>query len=1014
MGDSAAPVKKNNRWAWKKVSPPPPPHQQQAPGDHIQTNDDRNNVSSTPPPPPGGGPLFKDQVRRSFQQLGHHRPGTVDAILNTVPPIMKTNSAARAAAAAASGPLFKDQVPSASQQLSPNGGEKSIGFRGTADFAEWPPPQQHDGDQAFDEAAGAAAVSNAATVRKQGDDRSNYKDDMRGAATMAAATVGTLDGTTPTWGGQGGPGNKDQMREAAAAEAAKQQEHLVKGRGGEEDRAATVSASAPASWGGQGGPSYKDRLRGAAAAVAAKQQEYLAKGGRRGGGENNDTAAMSNDGPAFTTSSPFGPPPRPQRRDAPRASVASGNTDDNAYLTEAQLVVENNDPAPLLVQATEVKRRRYAVVAGVVAVILAVIAATVGVVCGGVAGSSCRTSSSSSLPLPACNVTVAVDCRVLLHNGDNDTECADLRPPITASCFASYTPSNGTVAIATYIDVLQFSYDNTMICNASRHSQGADANCKDHGPPQRGDAPVQVKCYPYTPYGPNCTCCLAARSELPVSPATVRTGEVITVTASSNNSGGPRRLPHKIECIIKTAATKAEVADAGVITNEDDDYILQTIIVDVSGRVGLNLGDSFGALRVHMCGNRTCFEQIRYTVGIRNSGRDALDLTDASLEIVPGTGTKILRTEPLPAGDTAFFQEVVTMNTCLGDDRHIWATVQARSTAATTGVPATTCQHGDSMFFTIDPLPTIMADDDEKPSISPPDDPLTPSPSAKNSSCSMTVTVDCTLGGADCFTGLPCSIPYIGRRPCALPPSSARMLYTGGNCSFDGGLGISRSTCQDYNGGPTSGEGNRAHILVWDGSNNVYLNETVNVGDDFLLDDIVDPSVITDVGSPIVVTISTADGEGPENTTLLQEIRLQDYACVMEPDTLYGRVGALQLLQVDTSSIPFFVINGRNISVAVTMSPSDNSTIIELTSLMFRTSFAGDITLTDDDMPTTVGPAGTVVVTLEGEVDDLERREYTIQASYTGVRLADGTLCEGTTAPVYWEMGHDPLYPTGP
>jgi hypothetical protein len=104
---------------------------------------------------------------------------------------------------------------------------------------------------------------------------------------------------------------------------------------------------------------------------------------------------------------------------------------------------------------------------------------------------------------------------------------------------------------------------------------------------------------------------------LAVYPATVRTGQLITVSHAQTGSGGRRlRLPQKIECSISS-----------------DDDLLQTIIFDVAGQVSLNLGDTFGALRLQGCGNRTCFEQILYTVEVRNVGRDRLVLPGAGFNL---------------------------------------------------------------------------------------------------------------------------------------------------------------------------------------------------------------------------------------------------------------------------------------------------------------------------------------------------------------------------------------------
>jgi len=560
----------------------------------------------------------------------------------------------------------------------------------------------------------------------------------------------------------------------------------------------------------------------------------------------------------------------------------------------------------------------------------------VGAVCGTGKCSGGGGSNNSLLVAPApCDVDVTLDCQTL-----DGRSCAGIGPPYTASCIDG---SGGDIL------VLKFSYQNETQCNSTSNTQGSEAICVDNAPLVA--EPVDVRCSPYTPYGDLCVCC-TGNSELTVAPETVYPGDIFAVTDPNG-----RQLPPKLECIIFFEGNK-----------------LQTNVIDTSGTVGLNLGDKFGSLQVETCDTLTCLETVRYIVQISNVGGDPVFVTNMDLTTPNDAGnlTDLLQQDSLSPGEAIFVERRVEINTCSGLEFSSQVHVGANLTNG-----EMLCQGSDEFTFKVTPLPPL------------PTNPPAFSTNAPSDSCVISLTADCLFTGDSCFSGLSCSIPYIGGfDPCLPPPDSVVMIFTGKPCS-----GTNPSTrqqgafsCNDFNGGPPKNEGDQAHILVEDDST-VYYDGVVILGE-------LIPSFSTNSGLMQNITIST-----PDNRTVLQEMRYHS-SCLQDLSVDYG---ALQLVTRTVIETPF--LNGTfqyGVNIPIT-GFGDNVT---LTSLTMQTNFAGDIDLTDQVAGQTAGPSGNVVVTLEGSIEVSGRQRYIMFYNVEGARNADGELCTGTDM-ISFEAGSD-------
>jgi len=595
------------------------------------------------------------------------------------------------------------------------------------------------------------------------------------------------------------------------------------------------------------------------------------------------------------------------------------------------------------VEAEEVRidhdKRKYLPSALILITTLLIISAVVvGGVCGTGACSRDSTIPFTPLaPLALCDIDVTLDCQTL-----NGKSCADIGPPYTASCIDG---SGGGIV------VLEFCYHNGSYCSSTKNTQGNEAICVDSAPLVA--EPVDIRCTHYTPYSDLCRCCKQHR-ELTVAPEKVFPGDMFTL---SSPYGG--QLPQKVECKISYYYD-----------------LLQTIVIDTSGTVGLNLGDKFGSLQVETCNALTCLEHVRYIVQSSNVGRDPVFITDMNLTTQNEAWnlTNFLQQDSLSPGESTFVEQRVEINTCSGLEFSSQADVIANLSSNNGEM---LCEDSDKFVFEVAPFPAVPAFSTNTSSTNVPTD-----------YCVLWLEADCVFGGDDCFTGLPCGILYVGLDPCLPPPESIQMLYNGGGCEASDPDPQSQDafSCKDFNGGPSYNEGEQSHILV-KSKNAVYFNEVVTVGDVFQLN--TNSSLIQEI------TIST-----PDNNTVLQEIQYHTSCLVY----LNDRYGSLQLVSKTLINDSFGTFNfGKDAIIPITVAGEN----VTLTSLTINTNFAGDFDFSDQVAGKTVGPGGDVVVTLEGQIDTSYQHRFTLFYYMEGTRNADGELCTGDDM-VSFLVGNDP------
>ena len=311
------------------------------------------------------------------------------------------------------------------------------------------------------------------------------------------------------------------------------------------------------------------------------------------------------------------------------------------------------------------------------------------------------------------------------------------------------------------------------------------------------------------------------------------------------------------------------------------------------------------------------------------------------------------------------------------------------SFSANTNPPdGNTCEDADEFCFQL-PAPDALP-------------PPPPSPTM-NPVCPLDVAADCVITDNTASNGLECSSPIVGVEPCLARPTSATMLFNGGNCDQSDNVQELKFTCQDSNGGPPTEFGQEAHILVTDikGNGIVYFDGIVPVGSFFPLNDGGER-----FEADQFVTIST-----PDRSTVLQEV--QYHSSCSQNLELKNRFGASQLVgffndvQGNVTCFNTFEFSlGIDVPITVT------GETVTLTSMIVETNFAGVVDLTPQVAGQVAGAGGSVVVTLSGEIDTSNRREYLLVFNLEGVR-EDGTICTGFSQ-VLFEAGNVPGAPRPP
>ena len=231
-------------------------------------------------------------------------------------------------------------------------------------------------------------------------------------------------------------------------------------------------------------------------------------------------------------------------------------------------------------------------------------------------------------------------------------------------CDSIRTPSSRTCDLGEPISVIQFSYQNTG-CDRSSNNQGDRASCTDEAPLVSNQ--VQVACFD------------EIGASVAVSPTTVSPNGSFTVTAIEGS------LPGAIGCSIASL----------------DGTVIQRSNFDVSGGIPLELGDSFGALKVEGCSEMACRSVVTYTTLLQNPGLVAFDVTRLELVFIGevfNLAEGILQ-ESIAPGQTASIEETFEIDICSG------GTILAGIDVEVASLSGEICQDAEQFFFTVSPLP---------------------------------------------------------------------------------------------------------------------------------------------------------------------------------------------------------------------------------------------------------------------------------------------------------------------
>jgi len=133
----------------------------------------------------------------------------------------------------------------------------------------------------------------------------------------------------------------------------------------------------------------------------------------------------------------------------------------------------------------------------------------------------------------------------------------------------------------------------------------------------------------------------------------------LTITASvaspstfSVTQQGGGILPDKIKCDLSRST---------------DNVLLQTVTIDVSGDIALNLGDEFGAFKLEACDELSCIEVLNYDVTATNVGTNSMEITNFTFafdghidDLLPA-----VTTNPLQVGQSTTVGVIRQVDICM-------------------------------------------------------------------------------------------------------------------------------------------------------------------------------------------------------------------------------------------------------------------------------------------------------------------------------------------------------------
>jgi hypothetical protein len=216
------------------------------------------------------------------------------------------------------------------------------------------------------------------------------------------------------------------------------------------------------------------------------------------------------------------------------------------------------------------------------------------------------------------------------------------------------------------------------------------------------------------------------------------------------------------------------------------------------------------------------------------------------------------------------------------------------------------------------------------------------------------------------------------------------MKFNGGDCTMSSNVQSDTFFCEDFNGGPTTEDGDEFYIIVTSakGDGTVYYNDWAIVGDNYFLDG----------GGDILaadsnITIYSSNITSPSN--IVQTLRF-DSSCSGNL-FLKDRFGASQLVEwinVEQGTVTCFATAIIDVDILIPVFIAGDN--ITLASLQTITNLPARVNLTDDVFGETLTAGETLTVSFPFEIDLTISRRYTFLTSITGVSDL-GIVCDGRT-----------------
>jgi hypothetical protein len=446
------------------------------------------------------------------------------------------------------------------------------------------------------------------------------------------------------------------------------------------------------------------------------------------------------------------------------------------------------------------------------------------------------------------------------------------------------------------------------------------------------------------------------------------------------------------------------------------------------------IGKEYGAFKLVGCDDVDCFETLFYNIDLINEGETDAEITTLNF-ILNGEALSILdmlSEYTLTPGNSTGLQ--VQLNEVFICDANEFVAVAAVEATPPSGQ---ICRDRDQYAFVVpelepptpQPSPQVTFDPTFEPTpfeptpvpnattapvtiptapiattVPAPTVPTPPRPPVPPSTglCVLELSSQCTVRtNSTIDPGQPCegSVQFIAA--CTDRPTSATMLFTGGDCSTSAMAQPDSFFCSDR-GQISTSRGTPYFIVVSDAASDgvTYFSGVVNVGETYTLQN----------GQPFsddqIIRIFTAD-----RSTLLQNVQYGS-SCT-DNLVLLNRFGANQLVEF-TNQQQGLVSAFESFSFAVTISVPDvpEARPVLITSLTADTNINGVIDLTEQVRGNPILPGQSLLATLVGEVDLTTSRTYELRFNVEG-KDAKGNLCVGQES-VSFQAGGLPPVPGQP